>query len=68
MAKFNKLKGLFVANGMSYKQVGMAIGITERTMQRRMEKGDFYVTEVHKIVDLFNIPDSEVGSYFLPKN
>lgn len=61
-----KLKARFVEYGYSQKEVAEAIGITPRTLTRRLQEGVFWSDEISALMELLDIEDPV--PYFLTKN
>lgn len=67
MIQVNKLKALFVENGLSYKDVANEIGISEATMNRRMKTNNFGSDEIQKIVNLLKLSKDVAIDIFFPE-
>lgn len=55
MVNTNDLKAEFVRNGLTQKEVAEAIGMTPRTLSRKLEIGIFGSDEIEKLIKLLNI-------------
>lgn len=67
MIQVNKLKALFVENGLSYKDVANEIGISEATMNRRMKTNIFGSDEIQKMVNLLKLSKDVAIDIFFPE-
>ena len=50
-----KLKGIIAENGLSQRDVAIAIGMTEKTFYNKMKKGVFGTDEAIAMVELLKI-------------
>lgn len=50
-----KLKGLIAERGYSQQDVASYIGITGKTFYAKMKTGNFYLSEIDKIVEMLGI-------------
>ena len=57
MINTSKLKGLIVERGYTQQDVASYIGITAKTFYAKMKTGNFYLTELDKIVEMLDIED-----------
>lgn len=49
------LKVEFVRNGMTQKDVAHALGISEKTLIRRLKEGNFGLDEVNQLIEILHI-------------
>ena len=57
MINTSKLRGLIVERGYSQKDVASYIGISTKTFYSKMKTGNFYLTEIDKMVEMLDIAD-----------
>ena len=57
MIDTNKLRGIIAENGLSQKDVAIAIGVTPKTFYEKMSKGVFGSDEIDVMIDYLHITD-----------
>jgi DNA-binding XRE family transcriptional regulator len=57
MIKTDELRGIIAREKTTQKAVAKACGISEKTFQRKMEKGIFGSDEIEVMITLLNIED-----------
>lgn len=59
MVNVNALKGAIAEAGLSIAQAAAEIGLTPRTMYRKLESGIFSTSEVDDMIEAYNIRHPE---------
>lgn len=57
MIRTNKLKGVFVENGYTQKEIANMLGIAPKTLQLKLKKGVFGSDEIQIMIDNLHIDD-----------
>lgn len=57
MVNPNLLKAEFIKNNMTQAEVAKAIGMSPRSLSRKLNKGVFGSDEIQKLIDLLDIKD-----------
>lgn len=65
-----RLKGNIVSKGMTQEQLAKEIDVDPSTLSRKMQLSGntFTIGEVHRIVDVLNLPAKEAANIFLAEN
>ncbi len=65
MIDIKALKRAIKAKGLTQKQTAELIGISERTLSRRFQDGEFYAGEMNVLKDVLGLTDP--GAIFFAK-
>lgn len=57
MVDTNRLKSIFVLNGVTGEEVAKHLGMSSKTFYSRMKKGIFGSDEIEKMIDFLNIDE-----------
>lgn len=64
MFNAKKFKAAMVERDYTQKSLARALGVTEKTIFRKMQSGDWRLFEMCKIIALFNLDAALVDSIF----
>lgn len=68
MVDCRKLKAKIVEKGLTSKEVAHRMGISDKTLYRKLESGIFTSIEMNKLVDILQIEDPQNVFFAKPVN
>ena len=65
MFDYSKLRGLLAEKKITQREISSVLGISENAVSRKMNGlSEFLPSEIQKICNYINIPNTQVGFYF----